>query len=189
MDAQRQAILSEPYLKEEAVSRELEAFVRRHARFVYQIAYAVLRNHHDAEDATQETFVRVMRNWRRLPEVRDERAWLARVAWRTALGHRKAAPEIPLDEAAAAVLNLCAAGGDAEQIAGDKQMAALLGEMITLLPRKLRDPLQLSLSAELSSAEIGQVLSIPEGSVRSRLFQARRLLRRKLSSILGGKDA
>src|SRR6266700_3492507 len=39
----------------------LEAAVREHARLVYRVAYSVLRNHHDAEDATQETFVKVLR--------------------------------------------------------------------------------------------------------------------------------
>src|SRR5258708_14447008 len=50
----------------------LEAAVREHARLVYRIAYSVLRNHHDAEDATQETFVRVLRYARKLDGVRSE---------------------------------------------------------------------------------------------------------------------
>jgi DNA-directed RNA polymerase specialized sigma24 family protein len=47
----------------------------------------------------------------------------------------------------------------------------------------------LSLNQELSNAEISKVLSIPESSVRTRLFRARQMLRQKLSSLLGGKDA
>ena len=45
----------------------LEALVREHSRLVYRIAYAVLRSHHDAEDATQETFMRVCATTRSLP--------------------------------------------------------------------------------------------------------------------------
>ena len=48
----------------------LEAAVREHARMVYRIAYSVLRNHHDAEDYTQETFVRVLKYRRNLENVR-----------------------------------------------------------------------------------------------------------------------
>lgn len=62
----------------------LEAAVREHARLVYRVAYSVLRNHHDAEDATQETFVRVLRYRRKLSEVQSQRNWLARIAWRVA---------------------------------------------------------------------------------------------------------
>ena len=61
----------------DAVVAELEALVRGQARFVYQVAYSVLRNHHDAEDATQETFLRVWRHQHQLADVRDLRAWLA----------------------------------------------------------------------------------------------------------------
>jgi RNA polymerase sigma-70 factor (ECF subfamily) len=189
MSVEMQAILGELSMVDEACDHELEAIVRQHARFVYQIAYLLLRNHHDAEDATQETFVRVWRNRNRLPEIRDQRAWLARIAWRVALDRRKNAAEIPLDEAAEAVLKLYAAGESAEKIASDKQMAALLGQLITSLPGKLREPMLLSLNQELSQAEISRVLSIPESSVRTRLFRGRQVLRQKLSSLLGGNDA
>jgi RNA polymerase sigma-70 factor, ECF subfamily len=47
----------------------LEEFVRQHSRLVYRIAYAVLRSHPDAEDATQETFLRVLRYGHRLEAV------------------------------------------------------------------------------------------------------------------------
>lgn len=189
MSVEMQAILTELSMADEACDRELEAIVRQHARFVYQIAYLLLRNHHDAEDATQETFVRVWRNRKRLPEIRDQRAWLARIAWRVALDRRKTAAEVSLDDTAEAVLKLYAAGESAEKIASDKQMAALLGQLITSLPGKLREPMLLSLNQELSQAEISRVLSIPESSVRTRLFRARQVLRQKLSSSLGGNDA
>jgi RNA polymerase sigma-70 factor, ECF subfamily len=60
----------------------LENAVREHARMVYRIAYSVLRNHHDAEDATQETFVRVLRYKRKLEGIEDPKTWLAKIAWR-----------------------------------------------------------------------------------------------------------
>jgi RNA polymerase sigma-70 factor, ECF subfamily len=193
MNVEWQAILSDASAMDEAsdreLGRELEAVVRQHARFVYQIAYLLLRNHHDAEDATQETFMRVWRYRKRLPEARDLKAWLARVAWRAALDRRKKAAEISLADAAEAVFKLYAAGESAEKIAGDKQMAVLLDQLIATLPGKLRDPMLLSLDQELTQAEIGRVLNIPESSVRTRLFRARQMLRQKLSSILEGKNA
>jgi RNA polymerase sigma-70 factor (ECF subfamily) len=193
MNIEWQAILNNASAMDEAsdreLGRELEAVVRQHARFIYQIAYLLLRNHHDAEDATQETFMRVWRYRKRLPEARDLKAWLARVAWRAALDRRKNVSEISLTDAAESVFKLYAAGESAEKIAGDKQMAVLLDQLIATLPGKLRDPMLLSLDQELTQAEIGRVLNIPESSVRTRLFRARQMLRQKLSSILEGKNA
>ncbi len=193
MNVEWQAILSDASAMDDAsdqeVGHELEALVRQHARFVYQVAYMLLRNHHDAEDSTQETFMRVWRYRKRLPEARDLKAWLARIAWRVALDRRKKAAEISLADAAEAVFKLYAAGESAEKIAGAKQMAVLLDQLIATLPGKLRDPMLLSLDQELTQAEIGGVLNIPESSVRTRLFRARQMLRQKLSSILEGKNA
>lgn len=193
MEVEWQAILTDASAMDKAsnreLDRELEAVVRQHARFVYQVAYLLLRNHHDAEDATQETFARVWRYRKRLPEVLDRKAWLARIAWRVALDRRKNTAEIPLADASEAVFKLYAAGESAEKIAGDRQMAVLLDQLIATLPDKLRDPILLSLDQELTQAEIGRVLNIPESSVRTRLFRARQMLRQKLSTILGGKNA
>jgi RNA polymerase sigma-70 factor (ECF subfamily) len=193
MNVEWQAILSDASAMDDAsdqeLGHELEAVVRQHARFVYQVAYLLLRNHHDAEDSTQETFMRVWRYRKRLPEARDLKAWLARIAWRVALDRRKNSAEISLADAAEAVFKLYAAGESAEKIAGAKQMAVLLDQLIATLPGKLRDPMLLSLDQELTQAEIGRVLNIPESSVRTRLFRARQMLRQKLSSILEGKNA
>ena len=84
-------------------SREtmLEALVREHSRLVYRIAYSVLRRHHDAEDATQETFVRVLRYSSKLASVDDPKTWLARIAWRVAVDRSRqqgSKREIPLED-------------------------------------------------------------------------------------------
>src|SRR5258708_27987770 len=74
----------------------LERAVREYAQLVYRIAHSVLRNHHDAEDATQETFMRALRYRRKLEGVRDPKTWLARIAWRVAVARAKKRPEISL---------------------------------------------------------------------------------------------
>jgi RNA polymerase sigma-70 factor (ECF subfamily) len=187
MPVLQQAILREAPLSAEAVDIEVEEAVREHARSVYRIAYAVLRNHHDAEDATQETFIRFLRHRKRWAGVRDRRAWLARVAWRVAIDRKRRLPEIPLDQAAEIVLGLRAAGASADEIAAHQQMAALLERLIATLPRELRETLTLSSVDELSSPEIAELLGIAEGSVRTRLLRARQILKEKLSVLLEGK--
>jgi RNA polymerase sigma-70 factor (ECF subfamily) len=180
-----QVVLSESIPIAGAAGDELEVAVREHARFVYRVAYAVLRNHHDAEDAAQEAFFRFWRRRKHWPGIRDRRAWLARTAWRVALDRRKRASEVSLEEAAEAVRQLRAGGSSADEIAAQAQMHGLLERLIATLPQELRDALVLSTVEEMTSAEISEVLSIPEGSVRTRLLRARGLLREKLSAVLG----
>jgi len=66
---------------------EFASLVERHWRFVFRVVYAVLLNRADAEDAVQETFLKLYRNrgWR---QVENERAFLARAAWRVAVDRR-----------------------------------------------------------------------------------------------------
>src|SRR3954469_10624535 len=96
-----EAILSGVKAIEHTKDEVLEALVRKHSHLVYRIAYAVLRRHHDAEDATQETFMRVLRYSSKLPMVEDPKPWLARIAWRVAVDRSKRgsrAQEISLDD-------------------------------------------------------------------------------------------
>jgi RNA polymerase sigma-70 factor (ECF subfamily) len=184
-----QVILSESVSTAEAGRDELEATVREEARLVYKIAYSVLRNHHDAEDVAQETFLRFLRQRKRLAEIRDRRAWLATVAWRVALDRKRMPAEVTLEDAAEAVSKLRANGAPVDEIAASRQMMSLLERLVGSLPRDLREALILSTTEELTSAGISQMLGIPEGSVRTRLLRARGILREKLAALLEPKHA
>ena len=70
-----------------AATDEFAALVERQSRFVFRVAYSVLRNTHDAEDVVQETFLKLYRSGR-WQGVDDERAFLARAAWRMAVDRR-----------------------------------------------------------------------------------------------------
>jgi|HubBroStandDraft_5_1064220.scaffolds.fasta_scaffold64607_2 RNA polymerase sigma-70 factor (ECF subfamily) len=166
---------------------ELELAVREHARLVYRIAYAALRNHHDAEDATQETFLRVLRYRQKLAEVRELKTWLARIAWRVALGRRGKSREVALDDIGEAISKVHSTGATAEEVVQGKQLSAILQDLVAALPAKLRDPLTLSTLEELTPAEIAEVLGTNEAAVRSRIFRARQILKQKLAARWEGK--
>lgn len=162
---------------------EFTALVLRQARFVFQVAYAVLLNAHEAEDAVQETFLKLYRNrgWQR---AQNERAFLARTAWRVALDLRQSGPRSfamldPLDCANA----IPAPEPGPEQILLSADQHARVHSALNTLPEELRLPLLLSSFEELNSREIGSVLGIPEGTVRTRLQRARSLLREKLARL------
>ena len=184
MAALEQVILSKALLSADARDREFEAAVREHARYVYGVAQAVLRNHHDAEDAVQETFLRYLREERNWAGIRNLRGWLARTAWRVAVDRRRQVVAVSLEEAADAVANLRASGASAEEVASHAQMLVLVERLIASLPKDLRDPLTLSTVEEMTSAEIGEVLGIPEGSVRERVARARAMLFEKLAGLV-----
>jgi len=180
-----QAFVSEAVMM--APEGVLESAVREHARLVYRIAYSVVRNHHDAEDATQETFVRVLRYKKKLEGVRDPKTWLARIAWRVAVERSRKRPEISMSEteAATAAIELRSQLASAEERTLGKEMGELLASLISALPGPLRDALRLSTIEELSPTEIAKVLGASEASVRSRLFRARQILKEKLSALEG----
>lgn len=180
-----QAFVSEAVMM--APEDVLESAVREHARLVYQIAYSVLRNHHDAEDVVQETFVRVLRYKKKLEGIRDPKSWLARIAWRVAVERSRKRPEISTSEAetANAVVELRSQLASAEDNVLSKEMTGLLASLIAALPDSLRDALRLSTIEELSPREVAQVLGTSEASVRSRLFRARQILKEKLSALEG----
>lgn len=167
----------------------VERAVRDHARLVYRIAHAVLRNPQDAEDATQEVFLKVLRLRRGLDGVRDARTWLARIAFRVAVDRRPRRGHLSLHDAAldADLAALRSAGAGADELAASRQVQALLEERIAALPADLRSVLQLSTLGELSSPEVASLLGIPEGTVRTRLMRARQLLRKALSAALGSR--
>jgi RNA polymerase sigma-70 factor, ECF subfamily len=168
----------------------LERLVREHSRLVYRIAYAVLRSHHDAEDSTQETFMRVLRYSSKLPEVDDPKTWLARIAWRVAVDRsrqRGRTREIPLEDPEKPSAEVASSDTPADQTVQGSQVSAALEKMIAALPEKLRQPLILSTIEEMSPKEVAATLGINEAAVRSRVFRARQILREKLAGRLGTK--
>jgi RNA polymerase sigma-70 factor (ECF subfamily) len=155
----------------------LAALVDQYAATLYRVAFSVLRNGADAEDAVQETFVRVLRHRAMLGEVRDQRVWLIRIVWNVVLDRKRRAKTRPeTDDVDELARVLPAKGMSAEQVAVAAEHHARVLACVEQLPGKEREVLMLSAFEELSSVEIAAVLGITESSVRSRLFRARNLV-------------
>jgi RNA polymerase sigma-70 factor, ECF subfamily len=159
---------------------EFAGLVHRQWRFGYRVAWAVLRNTHDAEDAAQDAFLKILcaGAWRGL---RDERAFVARAAWRAAVDRlrrsatqrRAAQDDLPLEELADALPG-------PEQTVMSASEEAAIHRLIDSLPEDLRQPL--ALSVEMNSREIAAAMGIAEGTVRTRLMRARQILREKIAA-------
>jgi RNA polymerase sigma-70 factor (ECF subfamily) len=153
------------------------ALVEAQSRFVFRVVWAVLRNVQDAEDIVQETFLKLYRSgaWE---QIENERAFLARVAWRLAVDRRKSlrGDELPGEVAALAA--------NPEQAAITTDWNAMVQRLIDALPEELRQPLALSAMEEWSSKEIAEVMGIAEGTVRTRIMKARQVLKQKLVGLM-----
>lgn len=148
------------------------ALVQTYARLMYRIAYAVLRNPHDAEDAVQDVFVKILRS-RPTPE--QEKAYLSKAAYRAALDRLPRKDTRALEEEEEFVSPALSQEEHATALAEQKRLRLL----IAALPEELRQPLVLMALEELTSREVADLLGIPEGTVRTRAQRAREELRRR----------
>jgi RNA polymerase sigma-70 factor (ECF subfamily) len=163
--------------RQHAEQQAIAALVSQYSGALYRVAYSVLRNSADAEDAVQETFMRVLRHRDTLDEVRDQRVWLVRIAWNVALDRKRRSKSRPeTDDVTELARVLPAEGLSADERASAAQHHAHVLSCVEQLPAKERQVLMLSAFEELNSVEIAEVLGITESSVRSRLFRARNLI-------------
>jgi RNA polymerase sigma-70 factor, ECF subfamily len=163
--------------EDDALAALLSSLVDQYASALYRVAFSVLRNPADAEDAVQEAFLRVLRHRDTLGEVRDHRVWLIRIVWNIVLDRKRRAKTRPeTDDVADLARVLPSNGLSAEELAAAAQHHAHVLACVDRLPEKERQVLVLSAFEELSSVEIAAVLDITESSVRSRLFRARNLI-------------
>ena len=174
--------------RESEQTAAFEAFVHRQAGFVFRVANALLRNTGDAEDVVQETFLKLHRtgSWK---DMREERAFLARMVWRQALDRKRA--QATGQSLLVGVERLDSLQGSAlspEQLVASGDAAALVHQLIDALPDDLRQPLVLSAIDELNSREIAEVLGVKEGTVRTRLMRARAMLKEQLAGQMGRRD-
>lgn len=163
--------------RQHAEEAALAALVDQYAATLYRVAFSVLRNSTDAEDAVQEAFLRVLRHRDTLIEIRDHRVWLIRIVWNVVLDRKRRAKTRPeTDDVSELIRVLPAAGLSAEQRAAAAQHHAHVLACVEKLPPREREVMMLSAFEELSSVEIASVLGVTESSVRSRLFRARNLM-------------
>ena len=161
-----------------------DQLVVRHQLAVYRAALAALRVPEDAEDVAQEAFVRA---WSTLTRFRGEasfKTWLLTIAWNRAINRRRLRMNwwrraAPLTD----TLVLVASGDTPDADLRSRELRAHIGRAIEALTPKLRDALLLAQSGEYAYDEIGAMLSIPQGTVKWRVSEARRKVRQRLAAL------
>ena len=168
---------------------DAEAFgllVRRHQKRVYRLAVHLLKSGAEAEDVTQDTFVRAYGALDRFDGRSEPFTWIYRIcvnlslnALRSRKTRRASSPDDPRIEAL--LVDNRPAGGSPQRSTADKQLGRALVEGIDELSDTLRTTLVLVCIDGLSHAEAGEVLGCPEGTVAWRVHEARKKLRGMLS--------
>jgi RNA polymerase sigma-70 factor (ECF subfamily) len=158
-------------------------FVRRHQRRVFRLAVHLLRNAAEAEDITQEAFVRAYGALDRFDGRSEPFTWLYRITVNLSLNairSRKTARTATTTDdprIEAALVERRPALSDPARQTTDRELAVALAEGIDSLSESLRTTLVLVAVDGLSHAEAGQVLGCPEGTVAWRVHEARRKLK------------
>lgn len=159
---------------------EFERRLRETQRVVYQIAYGVLGNEADAEDVSQDVFLRAYRKLGGLRDPEKFRAWVARMSRRLALNHQRAAGRAQRRNSSW-LENSALPAASAETEVAARDFTSRLRHEIHCLPEHLRSVLLLSAVDGLDTRQVADVLGIPHGTVRSRLHSARKQLLRRFS--------
>jgi RNA polymerase sigma-70 factor (ECF subfamily) len=167
---------------------DLDAFrdlIEPHQASVFRIALSVLGNREEAEEATQDAFVRVYRGLHSFRGDAAFRGWVYRVAVNTCYNasrrvRRRRAVEKSMDPRSLPETGLDDKPSPESEIA-DREIGRKVRELIRRLPKKLYEVVVLSYLRDLSHEEIADALGIPRGTVKSRLHLARERLGREIT--------
>ena len=167
--------------RDAGLAREFEERLADCPALAFRVALGVLRNRAEAEDVAQDALVRAYRNFHRLRERERFRAWLVRMAWRLALDRIRARGRRERYEDAAALFAIAAeTAATAEDIAASREFECKMNAALDALPGKLRLVMILGAIDGHDTREVAALLEIPEGTVKSRLFLARKQMAEKL---------
>src|SRR5438128_4076492 len=160
--------------------REFEERLAECGPLAYRVARGVLRNTADAEDVAQETLLRAYRRFDRLRDRTRFRAWLVRIAFRLALDRLRSGKRRELRDTIWSQPEHQPPTRTAEDLAASKELQAHLDNALAELPEKLRLVLLLAAMEGHTIEEIAGMLGISTGTVKSRIFYARKQLAEKL---------
>ena len=157
-----------------------EPIVRAHRSRAYQYARAIVHNHHDALELSQDAFARAFRALNTFDLARPFLPWFLRILRNVclnAIAKDARRPRSVGGETSEIVLSVTASPGDNPRTASlRRERAEQVRAAVELLSPDHREIIVLRHFDDLSYAEIAEILTIPMGTVMSRLFNARKRL-------------
>jgi RNA polymerase sigma-70 factor (ECF subfamily) len=169
---------------EAAMRAAFESHLEECGSLAFRVAHGVLRNSADAEDTAQEALLRAYRRFSRLRDRDRFRAWLVRITFRLALDRARSAKRREEREKLWSRPERRAPVETAEDLAARSEFEKRLNAALEQLPEKLRLVLLLAAMEGHTLEEVAAMLNVPIGTVKSRLFFARKQLAEKLRCLV-----
>ena len=160
-----------------------ELVVARYKRKVFHIGYKFTGRHDDAEDLTQEIFLKVFRSLEKFNRDADFSTWLSSVARNFCIDHYRASKrekEVLVEDLVAFDLAPASTGSSPHRALEERDRRSFLRRGLEALPEKLREAVVLRDLQGLSYQEMADRLGLPEGTVKSRINRGREELSRLL---------
>ena len=166
---------------------DFEVAAREHRPFLLKIAVASARNADDAEDIVQEALMRGYRGIKRFRGDCPLRVWMSRIVVRVAINHHRSLARRLKRWVFFADLQSVHEDGSVQEFEPadpfalfDREAMLDLRKYVSRLPDEFRMPLIMLAVDGMTIPEIATILEIPEGTVKSRIFYARKRLKERL---------
>lgn len=171
-------------LIQQCLSGNRDAFrrlIEPHQDFVFRLALSVLGSREEAEEAAQDALVRTYRGLGSFSGQVPFQAWLYRIAVRTALNARRRRRLLERLAPPSWFGGLASAATEApDALFARRDARTRLRATIARLPGKLQEVVVLTYLREFTCSEVAEILNIPEGTVKSRLYRAREKLQKEI---------
>ena len=173
---------------------ELEACIQAYGRDIYSFCLQLTKSRQEADDLYQDTFLKIVEIRERLDFKSNPKGYLLSVCvnlWRNrrrkfAWRQRIVGPELRMDDTDTAWEPPSGEASVEEQMIS-REERGLVQKAVDDLPEKYRMPVLLFYMEELKISEISGILKIPAGTVKSRLYKAKKALEKKLEVVLNEK--
>jgi RNA polymerase sigma-70 factor (ECF subfamily) len=159
----------------------LEELIRRHERRLYQLAYRLLKDPLETEDALQEVFLKAYEHAGRYQPISTVKAWLNRITANHCLNRlRERVPQDSLDDEERAP-QLASRNANPLEVLEESDLARRLEGLLESLPENQRRALVLKRFGDLSYQEIAEIMGTSAGAVDGLIKRARQFLRKALA--------
>jgi len=163
--------------------KSFESIIETHQRLVSHIVFRMVQNAADQEDICQDVFLKVYQNLKGFQFESKLSTWIAKIAYNACLSflEKKRIPlfdDLMPEERSIETVTDC--NYSVDQAVEQSETSALLRSEIEEMPVHYRTILTLYHLDQMSYNEIGETMELPEGTVKSYLFRARKLLKERL---------